>query len=81
MLAAHFHHAYSLTAQGGRTLIGLPSMDGGSGYLQDAQGTWSMPGVRPFAITEDGIVGGVAEMLVWPEDRRKALEQTGVQVA
>jgi len=81
LVTAHFHHRFDLGPQDGRYLIGLPSMDGGSGYLADASGTWSMPGVRPFAITEQGVVGGGAEMLVWPEDRRKALEQTGVQVA
>lgn len=72
MLAAHFHHAYDLGPQGGRYLIGLPSLDNGSQFLTDAENTWSMPGVRPFATTADGIVDGRAAMLVWPRDREMA---------
>lgn len=70
LLAAHFHHAYDLLDQGGRTLIGLPSLDNGSQFLTDAEGTWSLPGVRPFATGPDGIIDGVPAMLVWPRDRQ-----------
>ena len=70
LLTAHFHHSFSLLDQGGRSLIGLPSLDNGSQFLTDAEGTWSLPGVRPFATSPDGIVGGTAAMLVWPRDRK-----------
>jgi hypothetical protein len=74
LLAAHFHHAYDLLDQGGRSLIGLPSLDNGSQFLTDAEGTWSLPGVRPFATDPDGIVDGTAAMLVWPRDRQLVAE-------
>jgi hypothetical protein len=79
LLAGHYHHAYSLGPQSGRMLIGLPSLDGGSAYFEAAGGDWSMPGVRPFLTTADGVRD--VDMLVWDQDRKWAQEQVGGLIA
>jgi len=79
LLAGHYHHAYTLGPQSGRVLIGLPSLDGGSAYFEAAGGDWSMPGVRPFLTTRDGVRD--IDMLVWPEDQATAREQVGGLIA
>ena len=79
LLAGHYHHAYELGPQSGRMLIGLPSLDGGSAWFEATGQDWSLPGVRPFLTTAEGV--RELSMLVWPEDRRQAEEQTGGKVA
>jgi hypothetical protein len=79
LLAGHYHHAYTLGPQSGRYLIGLPSLDGGSAYFEAAGGDWSMPGVRPFLTTADGVRH--IDMLVWDQDRQWAQQQVGGPVA
>jgi hypothetical protein len=79
LLTAHYHHAFTLGPQSGRMLIGLPSLDGGSAFFEATGGDWSLPGIRPFLTT----VEGVAELdtLVWPHDREQARQQVGGLVA
>jgi hypothetical protein len=79
LLAGHYHHGYTLGPQSGRMLIGLPSLDGGSAYFEAAGGDWSMPGVRPFLTTGDGVRD--VDMLIWDQDREWAREQVGGPVA
>jgi hypothetical protein len=79
LLAGHYHHGYTLGPQSGRMLIGLPSLDGGSAYFEAAGGDWSMPGVRPFLTTADGVRD--VDMLVWDQDREWARTQVGGPVA
>jgi hypothetical protein len=79
LLAGHYHHGYTLGPQSGRYLIGLPSLDGGSAYFEAAGGDWSMPGVRPFLTTADGVRD--VDMLVWDQDREWARQQVGGSVA
>lgn len=78
LLAAHYHHPYSLQ-QSGRLLVGLPSMDQGSAWFESGGGDWSLPGVRPFLTTKDGV--RELDLLMWPEDVRAAREQTGGLIA
>ena len=79
LLAGHYHHAYTLGPQSGRMLIGLPSLDGGSAYFEAMGGDWSMPGIRPFVTTRDGV--RELDTLVWEEDRRVAQGQVGGLIA
>jgi hypothetical protein len=79
LLAGHYHHGYTLGPQSGRYLIGLPSLDGGSAYFEAAGGDWSMPGVRPFLTTVEGVRD--IDMLVWEQDRQWAREQVGGLIA
>jgi hypothetical protein len=79
LLAGHYHHGYTLGQQSGRMLIGLPSLDGGSAYFEAAGGDWSMPGVRPFLSTADGV--REIDMLIWDADRDTARKQVGGPVA
>jgi hypothetical protein len=79
LIAGHYHHGYTLGPQSGRMLIGLPSLDGGSAYFEAAGGDWSMPGVRPFLTTADGVRD--VDMLVWDQDREWARTQVGGPVA
>jgi hypothetical protein len=79
LLAGHYHHGYTLGPQSGRMLIGLPSLDGGSAYFEAAGGDWSMPGVRPFLSTADGVRH--VDMLVWDQDREWAQQQVGGLIA
>jgi len=78
LLAGHYHHPYSL-AQSGRLLIGLPSLDGGSAWFESQGGDWSLPGIRPFITTEQGV--RQLDLLVWQHDADKAREQTGGRIA
>jgi hypothetical protein len=75
LLAGHYHHAYTLGPQSGRLLVGLPSLDGGSGWWEAIGEDWSLPGVRPFLTTADGV--RELATLVWPHDAAEARRQTG----
>lgn len=77
LLTGHYHTAADYGIASGRYLCCLPSLDNGSQWFTDKTGEWSLPGVRPFATTDDGVVGGRAAMLVWPEDRRQAEVRAG----
>lgn len=77
LLTGHYHTAADYGISSGRYLCCLPSLDNGSQFFTDMTGEWSLPGVRPFATSPDGLVGGRAAMLVWPEDRARAAERTG----
>jgi hypothetical protein len=78
LLAGHYHHAYTLGPQSGRVLIGLPSLDGGSGWWEAIGEDWSLPGVRPFLTTVDGV--RELATLVWSHDVAEAQRQTGGRV-
>lgn len=52
LVAAHYHHHYRLDQQG-RSLLGTPSLDGGSRWFTDTRGIWSPPGTLVFQM-EDG---------------------------
>lgn len=79
LLTGHYHHAFSLGPQSGRVLVGLPSLDGGSAFFEATGGDWSLPGIRPFLTTRDGI--RELGMLVWEHDRTTAQQQVGGLVA
>jgi len=79
LLAGHYHHAYTLGPQSGRMLIGLPSLDGGSAFFEATGGDWSMPGIRPFVTTRQGV--RELDTLVWPEDIATAQAQVGGLIA
>jgi hypothetical protein len=79
LLAGHYHHAYTLGPQSARLLIGLPSLDGGSAFFEATGGDWSLPGIRPFLTTRDGV--RELDTLVWPHDREKARQQVGGLIA
>lgn len=79
LLTAHYHHAFSLGPQSGRMLIGLPSLDGGSAFFEATGGDWSLPGIRPFLTTVEGV--RELDMLVWDVDREAAKAQVGGKVA
>jgi hypothetical protein len=79
LLAGHYHHAYTLGPQSGRVLIGLPSLDGGSAFFEATGGDWSLPGIRPFLTTDDGI--RELSTLVWEHDREMAQQQVGGLIA
>ena len=76
---AHYHHAFTLGPQSGRILIGLPSLDGGSAFFEATGGDWSLPGIRPYLTTREGV--RELDMLVWDEDRKQAQQQVGGLVA
>jgi hypothetical protein len=79
LLAGHYHHAYTLGPQSGRLLIGLPSLDGGSGWWEAIGQDWSLPGIRPFLTTRQGV--RELSTLVWDVDAQQAREQVGGYVA
>ena len=54
LVAAHYHHHYVLEQQG-RTLIGCPSLDGGSQWLTDRSGIWSSPGLLTATVDAGGV--------------------------
>jgi hypothetical protein len=60
-------------------LIGLPSLDGGSAFFEATGGDWSLPGIRPFLTTVDGV--RELDTLVWDHDRKMAQKQVGGKVA
>jgi hypothetical protein len=77
LVAAHFHHHY-LLRDGGRLLVGLPAMDGGSGYLKDGSGTWSLPGFVTMQVDDVGVRS--TRLHTWPDDRVRARNDLGVVV-
>ena len=79
LLAGHYHHAYTLGPQSGRLLVGLPSLDGGSAWWEAVGQDWSLPGIRPFLTTRDGVRD--LTTLVWHHDREQARQQVGGLVA
>lgn len=81
LLTGHYHTAADYGSISGRYLCCLPSLDNGSGFYSDLYGEWSMPGVRPFATTSDGVVSGRAAMLIWEKDKEAARQQTGTSIA
>lgn len=79
LLAGHYHHAYTLGPQSGRLLIGLPSLDGGSAWFEATGGDWSLPGIRPFLTTHEGV--RELATLVWQHDRAAAEQHAGSAIA
>lgn len=54
LTVGHYHHHYKLQ-QSGKTLLGCPSLDGGSKYFTDSRGVWSDPGTLVYLIGPDGV--------------------------
>lgn len=74
-IAAHYHHHYQL-AQQGRLLVGLPALDGGSGWLREASGVWSAPGAVTMVVDDVGVQD--VTLHTCPGDRERAADRLGV---
>lgn len=79
LLAGHYHHSYQLS-QCGRTLIGLPSLDGGSAWFSRSSGRWSLPGLTTFTTSHDQGVSNI-QTHVAPSDRAIARSIYGTVAA